>query len=132
MTAARSLDGTSSPRDFEARFAVMADEVAAKQATFIIVTPSALQQWTAGKEENTRLGPYVSVLHALADSQQLPLVDLNARSLELLNMVGQTAAQDIYIGGDKAHFTKLGATKMAELVATELTRTGSPLAAYRK
>jgi hypothetical protein len=118
------------PADFQARFAVMASEVQAKQATFIIVTPSALQEWSNGKEGNVRLGPYVSVLHTLADSQQLPLVDLNARSLELLNQVGQEAAKEIYLDGDKAHFTKQGATQMAGLVAAELTRTGSPLAAY--
>lgn len=120
------------PPDFQARFGVMADEVKAKQATFIIVTPSALQQWVNGKETNTRLEPYVSVLHALSDAKPLPLVDLNARSLELLNRVGQAAAQDIYIDGDKAHFTKQGATQMAELVVLELVRIASPLAAYRK
>jgi lysophospholipase L1-like esterase len=120
------------PPDFQSRFGVMADEVKAKQATFIVVTPSALQQWVNGKETNTRLEPYVSVLHALAESKPLPLVDLNARSLELLNRVGQDAAQAIYIDGDKAHFTKQGATQMAELVVLELARIASPLAAYRK
>ena len=118
------------PADFRARFAVMAEEVNAKQATFIIVTPSALQQWSGGKEQNTRLEPYVTVLHDLAKSAALPLVDLNARSLDLLNQVGQAAAQDIYIDGDKAHFTKQGATQMAELVVRELSAIQSPLAAY--
>lgn len=120
------------PPDFQSRFEVMADEVKAKQATFIVVTPSALQQWVSGNETNTRLEPYVTVLHELAESKPLPLVDLNARSLELLNRVGQDAAQAIYIGGDKAHFTKQGATQMAELVVLELARIASPLAAYRK
>jgi hypothetical protein len=47
-------------------------------------------------------------------------------------MVGQTAAMQIYINGDKAHFTKTGATDMAQIVAQELRRVGSPLAAYLK
>jgi hypothetical protein len=54
------------------------------------------------------------------------------RSIELLDMVGQTAAMQIYINGDKAHFTKTGATDMAQIVAQELRRVGSPLAAYLK
>lgn len=120
------------PPAFQAQFAKMADEVKAKQATFIAVTPSALQEWTGGMEGNKRLGPYVSVLHAWATENQVPLVDLNARSLELLNQVGQTAAKDIYINGDKAHFTKQGATQMAKVVAQELQRIGSPLGAYVK
>ena len=52
--------------------------------------------------------------------------------LLFLNMIGQTAAEDIYINGDKAHFTKAGATQMAKFVAAELTRIKSPLAAYLK
>jgi lysophospholipase L1-like esterase len=126
------------PPDFRAEFSKMADEVKARQATFIIVTPSALQEWTGDVEGNQRLMPYVSVLHALATEKPLPLVDLNARSLELLNQLGQKAAQDIYIKPagatvtDKAHFTKQGATQMAKLVAQELQRIGSPLGAYVK
>lgn len=120
------------PPDFQARYGVMAQEVKAKQATFIVVTPSALQEWSGGKNGNARLGPYVTVLRELATAQSLTLVDLNARSLELLNQVGQEAAKLIYIDGDKAHFTKQGATQMAELLAKDLKRTTSPLGAYVK
>ncbi len=118
------------PPAFQARYGVMAQEVKAKQATFIVVTPSALQEWSGGKNGNARLGPYVTVLRELAMAQSLTLVDLNARSLELLNQVGQEAAKQIYIGGDKAHFTKQGATQMAELLAKDLKRSSSPLGAY--
>lgn len=120
------------PPAYQARFEVMAQEVMAKQATFIAVTPSALQEWSGGKEGNNRLGPYVTVLHAFAEAKGVKLADLNARSIEFLNQIGQEAAKEIYIGGDKAHFTKKGATQMAELVAHELSRIGSPLGAYVK
>ncbi len=120
------------PPDFQAIFAKMADEVRAKQATFIAVTPSALQEWSGGVEGNERLEPYVTVLHGFAAASGVELVDLNARSLEFLNQIGQEAAKQIYIDGDKAHFTKKGATQMAELVAQELRRIGSPLGAYVK
>jgi lysophospholipase L1-like esterase len=120
------------PPAFQARFETMAQEVMAKQATFIIVTPSAMQEWSGGKNTNNRLGPYVAVLHTAAESKGLKLADLNARSLELLNQIGQEAAKEIYIDGDKAHFTKKGATQMAEFVSHELTRIGSPLGGYVK
>jgi lysophospholipase L1-like esterase len=74
----------------------------------------------------------VAVLHDFADASDVKLVDLNARSLELLNEIGQEAAKQVYIDGDKAHFTKQGATQMARLVAQELQRVGSPLGAYVK
>jgi len=120
------------PQDFQAMFAKMAAEVAAKQATFIAVTPSALQQWSGGVEGNQRLEPYVTVLHSFAETSGVKLADLNARSLEFLNQIGQEAAKQIYIDGDKAHFTKKGATQMAQFVAQELKRIGSPLGAYVK
>ncbi|HVY25783.1 MAG TPA: GDSL-type esterase/lipase family protein [Polyangiaceae bacterium] len=120
------------PPEFQATFAKMADEVRAKQATFIAVTPSALQQWSGGVEGNQRLEPYVTVLHSFDETSDVKLVDLNARSVEFLNQIGQEAAKQIYINGDKAHFTKKGATQMAQFVAQELARVGSPLGDYVK
>lgn len=128
FTADRHVD----PPDFKALFSQMADEVASKDATFILVTPSALQEWRDGKEGNVRLGPYVNVLRELGQMKGLLIDDLNARSIEFLDGIGQEAAKEIYINGDKAHFTKKGATQMAELVAAELPRIGSPLASYLK
>ena len=69
-------------------------------------------------------------MKTIAPMKNVLVDDLNARSVELLNMIGQTAAMQIYINGDKAHFTKTGATEMAQIVAQELRRIGSPLAAY--
>lgn len=118
------------PDDYATIYGQMADEVSEQGANFVIVTPAALQEWSNGMENNARLGPYVTVLTSLAQARALPLVDLNARSVEYLNIIGQQAAQEIYIDGDKAHFTEKGASKMAELVAAELRRIKSPLADY--
>jgi lysophospholipase L1-like esterase len=120
------------PSAFETLLSQMADEVKAKQATFILVTPSALQYWTGGMETNARLSPYVAAMTDLGGMKNIPVDDLNSRSVAYLNMIGQTAAMQIYINGDKAHFTKMGATQMAQFVADELRHIGSPLAAYLK
>jgi lysophospholipase L1-like esterase len=120
------------PAAFGSIFGTIIDEVKAKSATPILVTPSALQQWVGGVEQNTRLGPYVSAMKMVAPLKGALVDDLNARSVALLNMIGQTAAAQIYINGDKAHFTMYGAIQMAGLVADELRRIGSPLADYLK
>jgi len=128
-----TVEGRSvSTADFQKTLSQMNQQTKAKQATFIIVTPSALQYWSGGVETNARLAPYVAVENALGVSEGIPIDDLNAQSLKFLNMIGQTAAKEIYIDGDKAHFTKQGATQMAKFVAAELQRIGSPLAAYLK
>lgn len=124
--------GPVSPSDFQKQMIVMADEVAAKKATFIPTTSSPLQVWSGGKETNERLQPYCDVTLAVATSKGLLLDDLNARGVEYYNMIGQAAAAALTYQGDKAHFNKAGATAMAQLAAKELTRINSPLAAYLK
>jgi hypothetical protein len=110
----------------------MADEVAAKKATFIPTTSSPLQVWVGGKETNDRLQSYCDATTAVGKTKGLLVDDLNARGIEYYNSIGQTAAAALTFNGDKAHFDKAGATKMAELAAQELTRIASPLAAYLK
>jgi lysophospholipase L1-like esterase len=118
--------------DFQAEFSQMADEVAAKKATFIPTTSSPLQTWVGGKETNARLQPYCDATIAAGKAKGLLVDDLNARGIEYYNSIGQTAAAALTFNGDKAHFNKAGATAMAKLAAQELTRIGSPLGAYLK
>jgi lysophospholipase L1-like esterase len=118
--------------NFTAEFDTMADEVAAKKATFIPTTSSPLQVWVGGKETNARLQPYCDATIAVGKAKNLLVDDLNARGVEYYNSIGQAAAAALTFNGDKAHFDKAGATEMAQLAAKELTRIGSPLAAYLK
>jgi lysophospholipase L1-like esterase len=128
--------GPVTPEDYAATLGQMADEVRARQATPIFVTPSAFYQWNNGKPDNARLAPYAAATLAEGIAKNVLVVDLNARGVELLNSVGQEAATPLYLPvrgtPDKAHFQKAGATKMAQLVAEEVRRIKSPLAAYLK
>jgi lysophospholipase L1-like esterase len=124
--------GPVSVADFTAELSTMADEVAAKKATFIPTTSSPLQVWVGGKETNDRLQPYCDATIAVGKTKGLLVDDLNAAGVAYYNSIGQTAAAALTFNGDKAHFDKAGATAMAQLAAQELTRIGSPLAAYLK
>jgi lysophospholipase L1-like esterase len=123
------------PEDFAATLEKMADEVKAKGGTAIFVTPSAFYEWRDGKELNERLAPYAAAMYK-AGKEKGVLVDyLNARGVEFLNKEGEAATKELYMPSrtgapDKAHFVKAGAVKMAGMVAEELKRIGSPLAAY--
>ena len=118
--------------DFEADLGMMVDIIVAKKATPILVTPSALQDQKSGTMfVNTRLDPYCAAMKRVAAAKNVELDDLNAKSVANLNVVGQAGANLIYYNGDKAHFTLYGARLMAQFIVEELTRIGSPLAAYR-
>ena len=124
--------GPVSPGAFQTQMGVMADEVAAKKATFIPTTSSPLQIWVGGVDTNTRLQPYCDATLALGKSKGLLVDDLNTLAVAYYNMIGQTAAAALTFNGDKAHFDKQGATEMARLASQELATIGSPLAAYLK
>jgi lysophospholipase L1-like esterase len=128
--------GPVSPADFAATLGQMADEVKARGATPIFVTPSAFFQWSNDAEDNTRLAPYATAMHTQGAASNVMVDDLNARGVELLNSIGRTRAAPLYLPSrgtvDKAHFVKAGATQMARFVAEELRRINSPLSGYLK
>jgi lysophospholipase L1-like esterase len=128
--------GPVTPADFAATLGQMADEVKARQATPIFVTPSAFYQWSGGKQDNARLAPYAEAMVKEGAVKNVLVDDLNARGVEHLNSIGETNATALYLPSrgtvDKAHFIKAGSTKMAQFVAEELRRINSPLAAYLK
>jgi hypothetical protein len=124
--------GPVTPAAFQTQMGVMADEVAAKKATFIPTTSSPLQVWEGGKETNARLQPYCDATIALGMSKGLLVDDLNTLGIDYYNMIGQTAAAALTFNGDKAHFDKQGATEMALLASQGLARINTPLRAYLK
>jgi lysophospholipase L1-like esterase len=130
--------GPVSPPDFADILGQMADEVRAKGATPIFVTPSAFFDWSAdGQENNARLAPYAAACYTAGAAKNVLVDDLDARGVEWLNSIGKTTAAPFYLPNsqhvpDKAHFVKSGATQMAKMVAEEIRRINSPLAAYLK
>lgn len=128
--------GPVAPDDYAATLVQMADEVRAKGATPIFVTPTAFYQWRDGKQDNVRLAPYAAAATKAGEEKSVLVVDINARGVEHLNKIGQTEATPMFFPSrgtvDKAHFLKAGAVKNAELVVEELRRIKSPLAGYLK
>jgi len=129
--------GPVNPPEYIAVLSQMADEIRAKGGTPIFVTPSAFFQWSAnGQQDNSRLAAHTAACYTAGAAKDALVVDLNARGVEWLNSIGQKAAADFYLpvrgAPDKAHFVKSGATQMAKMVAQEIARLKSPLAAYLK
>lgn len=105
---------------------------------------------TQGKIEPERLEPmidtqansmpdflqdYVEATRAVAAEQHVPLIDLNARSVELMNQLGPRAAATFNAKSknpahpDKTHLSEYGATETAKLVSGEIRKNVPELAA---
>lgn len=118
--------------DFETDLGIMADAARAKGATPIFVTPMGHREFNGDGTVNDTLLPYANAMKDEAATKGVEVEDLNLRSVEYYQMVGNAyLATNIFDGGT-THFIKAGAVKMAELIAGEIRKNKGPLAAYLK
>jgi lysophospholipase L1-like esterase len=118
--------------DFESDLGIMADTVRAKGATPIFVTPMGHRAFTGTTVNNTLL-PYANAMKTEATQKAVQVVDLNLRSVEYYQMVGNTTflASSIFDTGT-THFVKAGAIEMAQLIVGEIRARGGALAGLLK
>jgi lysophospholipase L1-like esterase len=82
----------------------------------------------AGGKRPDFLNDYVEAARAVAAERKVPLIDLNARSIEQMNQLGPEAAAVFDAKSkdpakpDKTHLSAEGAMKTADLVAEEIRR----------
>lgn len=120
-----------SVNDYATYLGFMAETAIAQGATPIFVTPMGHRTFTGSKFNNTLL-PYAQSMKGAAMSERLEVVDLNLRSGEYYEKVGNSfLATNIFDGGT-THFIKAGAVEMATLIVGELKKQAGPLASYLK
>jgi pectinesterase len=82
----------------------------------------------AGKQLPDVLTDYAGAARAVAAEQKVPLIDLNARSIEQMNQIGPEAAVAFDATSkdpskpDKTHLSEKGAAETAKLVAEEIRK----------
>src|SRR6185312_2345995 len=91
-----------------------------------------------GKSSPDYLNDYVEATRVVAAEQKVPLIDLNARSIEQLNRLGPNAALAFDAKTkdpskpDKTHLSSKGAAETAKLVADEIRKNVPDLAKLLK
>jgi lysophospholipase L1-like esterase len=107
----------------------------------VLVTPPVRRSFDGAKVK-ADFGAYSEVMRALVSSTNTPLIDLEARSAELLQRLGPEGSRALYLHrkpedkapgfpkgvDDDTHFSELGARAMADLVAQELKTLKLPIA----
>jgi pectate lyase len=131
----RETDPKTTYREFMARYV---DEARAAGARPILVTSMTRRLFDREGKIQSDLGAHVEAVSNLAREKQVPLVDLHARSIALLNRMGPEAAAELNPPGkepgktDHTHLSPKGAEVMAKLVAEELGKVEPGLAKYLK
>lgn len=120
-----------STTDYATYLGFMADTAIAHGATPVFVTPMGHRTFTGTKFNNTLL-PYAQSMKAEAQLKDLEVIDLNLRSGEYYEKVGNAFLTTNIFDGGTTHFVKAGAVEMASLIAGEIKKQGGRLATYLK
>jgi lysophospholipase L1-like esterase len=118
----RETDPKTTYREHMARYV---EEARAAGARPILVTSMTRRLFTKEGKIQSDLVPYVEAVKKLAAEKKVPLVDLHARSIELLDRMGPKAAAELNPPGkagktDRTHLSVKGSEVMGRLVADEL------------
>ncbi|HEV8548165.1 MAG TPA: hypothetical protein VGQ57_04035, partial [Polyangiaceae bacterium] len=128
---------------FKQSYGVMAQAAKARGAQPIFVTPTSSISCSGSSARGTR-GDYVPATIEAGMDDDVPVIDLHARSVALYTSLGfcPLAGGDVsasttgpvgdFFCDDHTHFDTPGATQIAGLVATALTEQGIGLASYLK
>jgi lysophospholipase L1-like esterase len=108
------------------------DEVRAEGGKPVLVTSVARRTFVDGKIQGS-LGPHVEATIAVGREKQVPVVDLHAAGEAMFNRLGDEGSADFSPGnGDRTHFSRDGAVKIARLVVDALPTAVPELNAYLK
>lgn len=121
----RETDPETTYRQFLTRYLEEAKSIGARP---ILVTSMTRRQFSREGKIESNLGPYVDAVKRLGRDQSVPVVDLHARSIDLLNRMGPEAAEVLNPkvaktgSPDRTHLTPKGGELMADLVIEELKK----------
>ena len=119
--------------EFKANLIKFITETRSKKAIPVLITPVARRKFdAAGKVEETH-AVYAAIVRKTAQENNVPLIDLDKDSQELLQQSGPEKSKYLYNHlkagenpnypegkEDDTHFNELGARKMAEIVLADL------------
>ncbi|MCJ8167034.1 rhamnogalacturonan acetylesterase [Pontibacter sp. E15-1] len=119
-------------------------EARAKKAIPVLATPIVRRRFVNGQLEDTH-GKYPAVVRAVAAEKNVPLLDLERRTRELVARYGEEKSKALYLHlgpneyaslpdgrTDDTHLSAYGAFRVNDLVAEELRKAVPELAAYLK
>ena len=118
---------------FQANLAKFVIEARDKKAIPVLMTPVARRKFDAAGHVEETHAIYTQLVKNVAAKYQVPLIDLNQKSQQLLQQLGPESSKYLYnylLPGenpnypkgkeDNTHFNELGARKMAEIVLREI------------
>ncbi len=129
------------PKQFKSNLKKFVKETRSKKAHPILLTPVTRRRFdSSGQVVDTHV-QYSKLVKEVASTQEVPLIDLDSLSINLIQKLGPKGSQWLWLDlkkgenphypngrHDNTHFNELGARKMAELVLQGIEKLKLPLA----
>jgi lysophospholipase L1-like esterase len=125
-------DRYTTPEEYKANITRFVNETRQKKGNPLLLTPVSRRKFKDGKQVETH-EVYSALVRALATELNVPLIDLDKKSIELYQQWGEEASKLLFLqlaAGehpnypdgkvDNTHFSELGARKIAQLVLAEM------------
>jgi len=123
----------TTPDEFRTNLSRYVSETRSKKAIPVLITPVARRKFDSTGKVNETHFQYSEIVRSLAKEKQIPLIDLDWKSQNMLQQYGPEASKWLfnyldpnehpnYPEGrkDDTHFSELGARKIAEIVLAEI------------
>jgi lysophospholipase L1-like esterase len=135
-------DKDTSESAFHSNLSAMVNGVRERGGIPVLVTPPVRRLFNGATLTPTALHvnnkgvDLPAVIRALGKSANVPVIDLTAKSKNLVQGLGPSGSQKIYLSkasdgvSDNTHFSQYGATQMANLVVQGVRDLNLPLAGY--
>lgn len=127
------VDRYTSPEDYKKNLVRFITETRAKKANPVLLTPVARRKFDANGVAIETHAEYSPLVKEVARQHNVPLIDLNEKSKQLLTAFGEEQSKLLFLQlqpdehpnypegkNDNTHFSELGARKIAQLVLAEI------------
>lgn len=127
-------DRYAPPDEYKANLARFVTETRAKKGIPILLTPVARRKFQNGSAVETH-AEYAPLVKEVVATLGVPLIDLDARSMELYQQFGEEGSKLLFLQlqpgehpnypegkTDNTHFNELGARKIAEIVLAAIRK----------
>ena len=120
----------TSPEDYRKNLIRFIKDVQTKKANPVLLTSISMRVFDEEGKVRNGLGAYPQIAREVAQSQRVPLIDLNVKTTDYINSIGDEASKKAYMWlspgehtkypeglQDNTHLRETGARKVAEMAA---------------
>ena len=114
----------ASPQDFKNNLIRFAEEVRAKGANPMLLTPLVMRTFHDGDLIDSRLKTYPGIIRKVAQEYNIPMIDVNLKTRDIILLLGDEESKRLYVPNDDTHTSEAGARVVAEIIAEGLKEYG--------